>query len=126
MDEAIWVHNHDYVINPAHVPPHLRDPKKDPLMAGMSPQDRYNPGKSVLPPNHKEAWDNSVPDPKAPNSTRWSKEGNGKKSVFHKFFGNHQDTWHWVGSTINETLSGKPRIVPQNQIPQSVKNQIGF
>ncbi len=60
----------------------------DPSNSGPN---RYNPKKSVLPENHKELWDGSVPGPK---NTRWTKVSDGKKAEYHRFQNDGNGNWH--------------------------------
>lgn len=80
----------------------------------------YNPSKSVIPDNHLDLWKNSVEDP-VNESTRWTKEGKGKKAVFHRFQSDNTGVWHYNGSTNGRTKSGKKREISINNIPNEVK-----
>jgi hypothetical protein len=82
----------------------------------------YNPGKTVIPKNHEELWENSKPDPNN-NLVRWTKEGKGNKAVYHRFSGNHNNVWHFSGSSFGKTKSGKIRTIPvSNDVKKLWKN----
>lgn len=80
----------------------------------------YNSTKSVLPDNHQELWNNSVPDPNNPN-TRWTKVGNGRNAVYHRFQSSNDGTWHWNGSTNGVTKKGEPRAIPLSRVPNLIR-----
>jgi|GEM_PF-211000 len=75
--------------------------------------ERRNPTKSELPRNHEDLWEQSRPDPKKPETTRWTKEGSGKDAVYHRFSGDHNGDWHWSGSTAK----GGPQTISPNHVP---------
>ncbi len=81
--------------------------------------DEYKANKSVLPDNHEELWKNSVADPDDPH-TRWTKVGEGKKAVYHRFVESNGE-WHWNGSTDGKTKSGENRVIPEQKVPAEVK-----
>ena len=82
----------------------------------------YNPKKSVLPSNHQELWDKSVPDPKKAG-TRWASEGKGKSATHHRFQDGKdgKSPFHWNGSTAGKSKSGKPVEISKNNVPNSIK-----
>ncbi|WP_299118108.1 RHS repeat domain-containing protein, partial [uncultured Winogradskyella sp.] len=80
----------------------------------------YNSSKSVLPNNHEDLWQDSVADPKSDN-TRWTKEGSGKKAVYHRFQSDGNGNWHWNGSTNGRTKSGNAREIRINHVPNEIK-----
>lgn len=85
----------------------------------------YNPTKSLLPANHQDLWNNSVPDPKKPD-TRWAVEGKGKDAVFHRFQSTAKDgskPFHWNGSTSGKTLSGADRSIDPGNVPPAIKRR---
>ena len=80
----------------------------------------YNKTKSVLPANHENLWLKSKSDPENVN-VRWTKEGERKKAVYHRFQSDNNGNWHWNGSTDGETKAGQPRQIPINQVPNEIK-----
>ncbi len=81
-----------YYENPGHHDPN----RKSPLRGNVD----YNPGKSVLPANHVELFQNSVYF----EGNRWAKDGAGN---FHQFQDSGDFHFHWAGSTNGETNKGK-------------------
>ena len=75
----------------------------DPSNSGPNP---YNRNKSVLPKNHQELWKNSR---LASDGNRWTKVGEGKNAVYHRFQSDGNGNWHWNGSTNGVTQNGIPR-----------------
>jgi RHS repeat-associated protein len=84
-----------YYENPGH-----HDPK-----GGAQP---YNPKKSVLPDNHVELFNKSVPY----NGARYAMDANGN---IHQFQDSVGGTYHWAGQEGGKTLKGKnvPLVVPK-------------
>jgi hypothetical protein len=83
----------------------------------------FNKSKSILPSNHKELFEHSVADPKDVK-TRWTKEGTGKKAVYHRFQNEQPDgkgAWHWNGSTSSKDQSGKDRSIAEENVPIEIK-----
>ncbi|MGV9004116.1 RHS repeat-associated core domain-containing protein [Flavobacterium sp.] len=80
----------------------------------------YNKTKSVLPINHENLWLKSKSD-SANANIRWTKEGEGKKAVYHRFQSDGNGNWHWNGSTNGKTKNGEKREIPINQVPNEIK-----
>ncbi|QYS87097.1 hypothetical protein JJC03_03785 [Flavobacterium oreochromis] len=80
----------------------------------------YNSSKSVLPKNHENLWLESKADPKNEN-VRWTKEGKGKKAIYHRFQSDGNGNWHWNGSTDGRTKGGQPRQIPIDQVPNQIQ-----
>jgi len=80
----------------------------------------YNSTKSVLPENHESLWLQSIADPNNSN-VRWTKEGAGKKAVYHRFQSDGNDKWHWNGSTKGVTKLGQAREISINHVPNEIK-----
>jgi len=87
----------------------------DPFSQGPN---NYNNTKSVLPRNHLELWKASR---RASDGNRWTKVGNGKNAVYHRFQNDGNGKWHWNGSTNGVTRSGQPRTIKMNNIPRDVQ-----
>lgn len=112
---------------------------KPSMKESLLPVDRYvNPGhhdpsgggpnsyiakKSVLPANHVELFNNSVPvrDPATGKVTRWAREGEGRNAVFHRFQEHINGEFHWNGSTKGRTKSGVPNELPLTLVPNCMK-----
>jgi hypothetical protein len=56
------------------------------------------------------------------NDTWWTVEGTGKDAVYHRFFNTEKNVYHWSGSSNGTNKSGRPVIIPQDQIPQGIKS----
>jgi len=87
---------------------------------------QYDQNKSVIPSNHWDLWNSSIPDPNS-SKTRWAAEGSGKNTVFHRFQSQDPDgKWgfHWNGSTKAFTQSGQERSIPESKVPNSVKREL--
>jgi hypothetical protein len=142
---AVWVHNQckilaevDYVDSKAdelvamskdstkakllqrhrYTNPGAHDPTNNPANT-----NRYDPTKSVLPENHVDLFKKSIPvkDPETGRITRWTKEGTGKRAVYHRFQAQENGVYHWNGSTAGVTQSGQPREIPMNKVPEEVQ-----
>ncbi|KEQ11795.1 hypothetical protein, partial [Endozoicomonas numazuensis] len=80
--------------------------------------NRYNRTKSVLPKNHEQLWKKST---LAKDGNRWTKIGNGKKAVYHRFQNDGNGNWHWNGSTDGKTASGETREISISNVPTEVQ-----
>jgi hypothetical protein len=80
----------------------------------------YDPEKSVLPKNHEELWKESVQDPNSAR-VRWTKEGKGRKAVYHRFEGDKNGDWHWNGSTNGRTKNNVERKISLDHVPKEIK-----
>jgi RHS repeat-associated protein len=82
----------------------------------------YKANRSVLPPNHVELFEQSVPVvDKNGKVTRWAKEGTGKGAVYHRFQPHVSGEFHWNGSTNGVTKSGHSRVIDINHVPGCVR-----
>ncbi len=90
--------------------PGTHDPKGGP--------QKYNENKSVLPDNHEDLWKESV---MGSDGNRWTKEGKGKKAVYHRFFGDKNGDWHWSGSTNGITRRGYENKIDLDNVPPAIK-----
>ena len=82
----------------------------------------YNATKSVLPINHVELFEKSVPAVGDNGKlTRWTKEGTGKRATYHRFQEHEPGEFHWNGSTNGVTKSGQSRAIKINHVPGSVQ-----
>lgn len=87
----------------------------------------FNSTKSVIPSNAEEIFNLSQVDPDDPK-TRWTKIGEGKKSVWHRFQSSAADgsgAFHWNGSTDGVDIKGKPRAIDIKNVPRSARNMEG-
>lgn len=87
----------------------------------------FNSTKSVIPSNAEEIFKLSQVDPDDPK-TRWTKIGEGKKSVWHRFQSSAADgsgAFHWNGSTDGVDIKGKPRAIDIKNVPRSARNMKG-
>lgn len=84
-------------------------------------QAKYNPKKSVLPENHTELWNRSVPVEHSGGVLRWSVEGSGKDAVFHRFEPTQEGRYHWSGPTAGQTKAGEARVIEQHIVPSEVR-----
>ncbi|MFO0554599.1 MAG: DUF6531 domain-containing protein [Polyangiaceae bacterium] len=83
---------------------------------------RYNPQKSVLPSNHVDLFNRSIPvhDETSGKVVRWTREVRGKEVIYHRFDGD-SGVYHWNGSTAGKTLAGVPRELAMDLVPKCVK-----
>ena len=80
---------------------------------------RYNPQKSLLPDNHIELFQNSIPYINQQKKTiRYAKDSSGN---IHRFETSVEGVYHWSGSTSGVTLKGKKRPL---EVPSEVKRQL--
>ncbi|HFW0000322.1 TPA: RHS repeat domain-containing protein, partial [Salmonella enterica subsp. enterica serovar Wangata] len=87
----------------------------------------FNSSKSVIPPNAEDLFKLSQIDPDDPK-TRWTKVGEGKKSVWHRFQSSAADgsgAFHWNGSTDGVDIKGRPRAIDIKNVPRSARNMKG-
>jgi uncharacterized protein RhaS with RHS repeats len=84
--------------------------------SGKGP-NRYNSTKAILPKNHKKLFKNS----KKVGKNRWTKEGKGKKAVYHRFSSDGNGKYHWSGSTNGKNHKGVPRKIKDKDVPKEVK-----
>ena len=87
----------------------------------------FNSSKSVIPPNAEDLFKLSQIDPDDPK-TRWTKVGEGKKSVWHRFQSSAADgsgAFHWNGSTDGVDIKGRPRAIDTKNVPRSARNMKG-
>lgn len=90
-------------------------------------QEPFNASKSVLPPEHETLFKHSVADPDDPK-TRWTKVGEGKKAVWHRFQSSAPDgskPFHWNGSTDGKDISGRPRAIDRKNVPRFAQKMKG-
>ena len=82
----------------------------------------FNKTKSVLPDNAQQLFNESVADPADPK-TRWTKVGDGKDAVYHRFQSNKDGTapFHWNGSTNAKLKNGTSNPISLNNIPKQIK-----
>ena len=87
----------------------------------------FNSSKSVIPPNAEDLFKLSQIDPDDPK-TRWTKVGEGKKSVWHRFQSSAADgsgAFHWNGSTNGVDIKGRPRTIDTKNVSRSARNMKG-
>ncbi len=87
----------------------------------------FNSSKSVIPSNAEDLFKFSQVDPDDPK-TRWTKVGEGKKSVWHRFQSSAADgsgAFHWNGSTDGVDIKGRPRAIDIKNVPRSARNMKG-
>jgi len=100
--------NYNSYTNPGH-----HDPARS---AGTTVN--YNPTKSVLPPNHIELFEKSVPITDGSGTViRWTAEQTPNGVVYHRFEPHLNGVYHWSGSTNGVTASGVARPLPTNVVP---------
>lgn len=90
-------------------------------------QVSFNSSKSVIPSNAEDLFKFSQVDPDDPK-TRWTKVGEGKKSVWHRFQSSAADgsgAFHWNGSTDGVDIKGRPRAIDIKNVPRSARNMKG-
>jgi hypothetical protein len=83
----------------------------------------FNNKKSVLPDNAEDLFNRSVQDPNDPK-TRWTKVGDGKDAVYHRFQSDAKDgsgAFHWNGSTDAQLINGTPNEISPNNVPKEIK-----
>ena len=73
--------------------------------------------------NRHGKWDKSVKS--GADGNRWTKVGDGKKAVYHRFQNDGNGKWHWNGSTDGVTKSGQSRLIRPNDIPIDIKKLPG-
>lgn len=78
----------------------------------------YNRSKSVLPENHRDLWGKSK---EGKDGNRWTKLGNGKKAVYHRFQDDGNGNWQWNGSTEGKTKDGIDRVIRINNVPIEIQ-----
>ena len=103
--------------NPGHHDSHHLENRRAP----------FNSSKSVIPKNAEELFKYSQVDPDD-LKTRWTKVGEGKKAVWHRFQSTAPDgsaPFHWNGSTNSADIRGKPRAIPIDQVPKLAKKMKG-
>ncbi len=87
----------------------------------------FNSSKSVLPAEHEELFKHSIADPDDPK-TRWTKVGEGKKAVWHRFqssAGDGSKPFHWNGSTDGKDINGRPRAIDKKNVPRYAQKMKG-
>lgn len=87
----------------------------------------FNSSKSVISPNAEDLFKLSQIDPDDPK-TRWTKVGEGKKSVWHRFQSSAADgsgAFHWNGSTDGVDIKGRPRAIDTKNVPRFARNMKG-
>ena len=103
--------------NPGHHDPNLRSPGRG--------QNKYNPNKSILPDNHVELFDNSVPYTRKDGAVyRYAQDESG---TIHRFQPSSEgiNDFHWNGSTNGMTRNGSPRKINLNDIPSEIRRRFG-
>ncbi|WP_286178678.1 RHS repeat-associated core domain-containing protein, partial [Escherichia sp. 93.0816] len=87
----------------------------------------FNSTKSVIPPNAETLFGYSQVDPNDPK-TRWTKVGEGKKAVWHRFqssAGDGSKPFHWNGSTDGVDIKGRARAIDIKNVPRAARNMKG-
>lgn len=90
-------------------------------------QEPFNASKSILPQDHETLFKHSVADPDDPK-TRWTKVGEGKKAVWHRFQSSAPDgskPFHWNGSTDGKDMNGRPRAIDKKNVPRFAQKMKG-
>jgi len=84
--------------------------------SGYGPNN-YNRNKAVLPKNHRQLFKDS----KQVGKNRWTKEGFGKKAVYHRFSSDGNGKYHWSGSTNGKTSNGTSRSIKIKDVPSTIR-----
>ena len=103
--------------NPGHHDPNLRSSGRG--------KNKYNPNKSILPDNHVELFDNSVPYTRKDGAVyRYAQDESG---TIHRFQPSSEgiNDFHWNGSTNGVTRNGSPRKINLNDIPSEIRRRFG-
>ena len=80
----------------------------------------YDPTKSVLPDNHVELFQQSVPIARGDGKiVRWTAEMVDGSIVYHRFEQQLPNVYHWNGASNGVRDNGVPRPLLPNQIPSA-------
>lgn len=87
----------------------------------------YVQGKELLPANHEQLFEQSVPIYDKDNGEweRWAREGNGKDARYHRFSQHSENEFHWTGSSHGGVDSqNRPRklsgAIPKKEIDKAI------
>jgi hypothetical protein len=87
----------------------------------------YDPRKSVLPENHVELFEQSVPlKNDAGKTVRWAAEEIDGTLVYHRFEQHLPNVYHWNGSTNGVLRNGTPRGLQKPPPYRSVQMALGL
>jgi len=87
----------------------------------------YDPRKSVLPENHVELFEQSIPLKNVKGvAVRWAVEDVGGELVYHRFEPHLPNVYHWNGSTAGVLQNGTPRGLQKPPPYRSIQVALGI
>lgn len=87
----------------------------------------YDPRKSVLPTNHVELFERSIPlKNDAGKMVRWAVEDIDGTLVYHRFEQHLPNVYHWNGSTNGVLQNGTPRGLEKTPPYRSIRIALGL